>query len=445
MKMRFLSLMIAFGLVFSNGGLNVYADTISITDEGSAAVNINAEIPSTFSVTIPKRITLDSGTKEVTFEVSAEGDIAGDEALCVELDDSIALSSNGKEDVEASVSIDKDRWLYNEFSTPGNATITAEDLSAGSWDAVLNFNIYLEKIVAGYQGAGLYNANDVMLCSWEDSGINSKCSNIDDVILTKYPTTKSVVVSPDITSMEESCITGLDNLNIYVPATVTSFKYSPLSSCTNSVIYYEGSETSWENIEKLYGFYMESTTTIIYNTSPEDIMTMPAESTDYQGAGLYDADMRLLCSWEDSGIDMEISQSYPSGVNEATAEYVIANNYPDTSIVIIPEGVTKLGPYSFYSKGGNKLNISKVVMPEGVVEIGGGSFLGTTNLCSIVVPKSLSSIDGTAFTDCTSLTDIYYAGSEDEWSAISMSDETKNNISNATVHYNYVVDFTNLN
>ena len=37
---------------------------------------------------------------------------------------------------------------------------------------------------------------------------------------------------------------------------------------------------------------------------------------------------------------------------------------------------------------------------------------------SIVIPASVTYIDGTAFTDCDSLTDIYYAGTAEQWKAI---------------------------
>ena len=56
----------------------------------------------------------------------------------------------------------------------------------------------------------------------------------------------------------------------------------------------------------------------------------------------------------------------------------------------------------------------------------------------MTIPDSVTSIGGWAFEDCTSLTDVYYAGSEAQWKAISISSTENDDLLTANIHYNYV-------
>ena len=53
------------------------------------------------------------------------------------------------------------------------------------------------------------------------------------------------------------------------------------------------------------------------------------------------------------------------------------------------------------------------------------------------IPNSVTSIGEYAFYDCTSLTDVYYAGSEAQWKAISISFNRNDDLLTANIHYNY--------
>jgi uncharacterized protein YjdB len=55
---------------------------------------------------------------------------------------------------------------------------------------------------------------------------------------------------------------------------------------------------------------------------------------------------------------------------------------------------------------------------------------------SVTIPKSVTSIGIFSFLACTNLTDVYYTGSENDWSNITM-DEGNYHLTNATIHYNY--------
>ena len=77
-------------------------------------------------------------------------------------------------------------------------------------------------------------------------------------------------------------------------------------------------------------------------------------------------------------------------------------------------------------------------IPDSVTSIGNGAFLGCRSLTSVTIPDSVTSIGESAFYDCSSLTDVYYAGSEAQWKAISISSNRNDDLLTANIHYNYV-------
>lgn len=56
-------------------------------------------------------------------------------------------------------------------------------------------------------------------------------------------------------------------------------------------------------------------------------------------AGLYDASGTMLCSWEESGIDVGKNYTFSTYDTETTSPYyVLTHNYPTATKVIIPDG-----------------------------------------------------------------------------------------------------------
>lgn len=70
--------------------------------------------------------------------------------------------------------------------------------------------------------------------------------------------------------------------------------------------------------------------------------------------------------------------------------------------VVIPEGVTSIGEFAFFSCK----DLASVVIPNSVEEIGGGAFFGCCGLTSIVIPNSVKKIDYKTFNGCTSLASV---------------------------------------
>ena len=120
----------------------------------------------------------------------------------------------------------------------------------------------------------------------------------------------------------------------------------------------------------------------------------------------------------------------PDGV-EAPGVSVISHCSSLTEIVL-PKDMTSI-PYHFF---GDCSSLESVVLPDKVTQIEYNAFMRCTNLKSVVFPASLRYIQYDIFEDCPSLETVYYAGSEKDWSSISIN--SSNEILNkARIVYNY--------
>lgn len=107
-------------------------------------------------------------------------------------------------------------------------------------------------------------------------------------------------------------------------------------------------------------------------------------------AGLYDANGIMLCTWEESGIDVQMNLEYPDErfTNSSSIYNILTNNYPTTTKIVIPDGTTSIGQNEFYG--------------------------------------------------CTNLITIYFTGTEEQWNAITFGDGWNENCpSNMQIIYNY--------
>ena len=181
-----------------------------------------------------------------------------------------------------------------------------------------------------------------------------------------------------------------------------------------------------------------------------------------------DSENRYYCSVDGVLYDKDMTSiiKYPqakSGTTFSTLESVEDINrqaFSDSqylSEIIMREGLKTIEGAAF----SNCKNLTQVTIPESVAAIESGAFAGCANLKSIIIPEgvsvikpntfsecgelewiqipvSIESIESSAFRECKNLSDVYYGGSEKQWSLIDISDYNDYNdvLFTTTIHYN---------
>ena len=124
--------------------------------------------------------------------------------------------------------------------------------------------------------------------------------------------------------------------------------------------------------------------------------------------------------------------------------------------VVIPDGVTSIGNYAFAGCD----SLSSVDISDSVTAIGSSAFSGCTSLISVVMPDSVTSIRDSvfesceslvdvqipdsvtnigrdAFTNCDSLARVYYTGTAEQWSSISIGNGNESFVNAEVVFEEY--------
>ena len=99
--------------------------------------------------------------------------------------------------------------------------------------------------------------------------------------------------------------------------------------------------------------------------------------------------------------------------------------------ITIPDRVISIGESAFSSCE----SLTSIVIPDGVGSISPYTFYGCDILAQITIGRGVTSIGSSAFQFCPCLTDVYYRGSEADWSAVSIS-SSNDPLTSATIHYN---------
>lgn len=136
-------------------------------------------------------------------------------------------------------------------------------------------------------------------------------------------------------------------------------------------------------------------------TTKEGYEFVITATTTYK-PGLYDKDYKLLVTWENSGIDIEKDYDIGSSdTHKTSGSYVLNNIYPNTTKIVLPNNIKRIGSFSF----GSLPNLEYVKISDSVETIGESAFY-ITGLSSIEIPSNVTNIEPMAFSGCTNLSSI---------------------------------------
>lgn len=98
--------------------------------------------------------------------------------------------------------------------------------------------------------------------------------------------------------------------------------------------------------------------------------------------------------------------------------------------IYIPDTVREIGECAFQ----RCTSLSGIDIPNGVTSIQDGTFRRCSALSNISIPSTVTSIGAGATAYCSKLNDVYYSGSEREWSKISIGSDNIY-LMNSDIHY----------
>ena len=291
-------------------------------------------------------------------------------------------------------------------------------------------------LVVGYKG----NAEKVKIDS-EYNGLPVK--SIYWQAFSGKSTITNIIVPDSVTSIDKEAFYGCTALDsIIIGKGVTSIDASALFTCVHLTnISVSANNQRYKSVNgNLYS--KDGKTLERYTPFKSETEFIIPDGVTAIGSGAFGYSVNLT------------SIIIPSSVTSIGAS-AFGACYRLTSI-IIPDGVTSIGSGAF----ANCLTLASITIPDNVTSIGGNTFSHCYDLTSIVIPDSVTSIGNYAFEECSSLTsliipdsvtsiakwafdgcdalaDVYYTGSEDEWSKIIIGNGNEE-LQNATIHYEYV-------
>ena len=276
----------------------------------------------------------------------------------------------------------------------------------------------------------------------------------------------SVTIPDSVTSIGDGAFSNCKSLtSVTIPGSVTSIGQHAFQGCTSLT-----SVTIPDSVTSIGEYAFDGCTSLTSVTIPDSVTSIGdfvfSNCKSLTSVAIPDS----VTSIGDSAF------SYCRSLTSVTIPDSVTSIGGDTfrdctslTSVTIPDSVTSIGDGAFASctsltgiwvaEGNNDyssdasgvlFNKDKITLvqcpgtfreytiPDSVTSIGNGAFLGCRSLTSVTIPDSVTSIGESAFYDCSSLTDVYYAGSEAQWKAISISSNRNDDLLTANIHYNYV-------
>ena len=258
-----------------------------------------------------------------------------------------------------------------------------------------------------------------------------------------------VVIPDSVTSIGYSSFRGCYSLpSVAIPDSVTSIGDSAFAYCKALTgITLSGSVTSigscaFQSCDSLTSVTMQNGVTDIGDnaftycknltsvTIPNSVKTI-GTSAFYNCAGL----TRVTIPGSVTRIEQDTFKGC-SGLTSVTISAGVTSiesgafrDCASLTSVTIPGSVTSIEGYAFaYCSA-----LTSLIIHDGTTSIGISAFMNCTSLGSVTIPRSVTDIGGYAFGSCRSLADVYYGGTETDWTKITIGNGN-GNLTSATLH-----------
>ena len=258
-----------------------------------------------------------------------------------------------------------------------------------------------------------------------------------------------VVIPDSVTSIGYSSFRGCYSLpSVAIPDSVTSIGDSAFAYCkVLTGITLSGSVTSigscaFQSCDSLTSVTMQNGVTDIGDnaftycknltsvTIPNSVKTI-GTSAFYNCAGL----TRVTIPGSVTRIEQDTFKGC-SGLTSVTISAGVTSiesgafrDCTSMTSVTIPGSVTSIEGYAFaYCSA-----LTSLIIHDGTTSIGISAFMNCTSLGSVTIPRSVTDIGGYAFSSCRSLADVYYGGTETDWTKITIGNGN-GNLTSATLH-----------
>lgn len=403
------------------------AGSNTVTTDGSQACEVDATIASTFSVTVPKKITLGGISKSGTYTVSCKGDIAGNESVSVVPDATFEMSQSGKANVQAAVTQEKTTFRDSGYTgdlgnavkmgtaagestgTPIDGSIAAPGLSAGAWSGAFNFTIGLKEVldpvtltgknltnyVDAETGEAIATSGDVVIPAVvknKDTGKEYQVTAVSGVIPTSRDDSpsnlfgkiavntgaavNSVTLPDSVTSIGDGTFFGCSGLtSVNIPSDVTNIGVYAFASC--------GSLTSVnipKNVENI-GNWAFSDCSGLKNINISD-------------------GVKTIGEYAFSGCNALTEITIPSSVEDVGGHAF--ENINGLTTINISDGVKSIGEYAFHSARA----VTSLKIPDSVTKVGEDAFGACSKLQTVSISKNLTDIPESMFCGCEKLTSV---------------------------------------
>lgn len=241
----------------------------------------------------------------------------------------------------------------------------------------------------------------------------------------------SITLPDGMTAIGQYALYGCTSLTyIYVHYGVTIGLHGTDTGTTTQIVYW------------VFLTYVSSNGNDTDKVTPNVLLTAPDSQiwyTDYSGSDTWDFSTDLIIKdtilyGQDivSNIDdiifvyngTTLTISGTGAIDDYTTSFNLVSVYPGMTSVVIGDGITSIGDYTFY--GCTSLAIATIassvtyigdgafygctsldtVSFPGVTSWGGSIFKGCTSLASVVIPSGITSISSYQFYGCTALTTV---------------------------------------